>query len=1342
MSVPGPSQHHDKVLRRLTSHRGERVGEASHPGPSHHAGSAQDDPLADVDCVDVRDVQGVPRRLTPSFRALTAKFSWVANTWPERSFGRQCSTKSEALLAWLMLHGDKLADGEMMRVMVLWNLVADPAAETAGCSDLIGASTQHCVPSDVGTPSIFAIPTVVQAAEPALLTDEPNLPPTELDVEMSDTVADVAVDVAATTHAAGPAVASDHAAGSAEPMDPPAPPVISGSVACPFCPRYRTRGSTRGLIRHVNCAHAGRLFDARARALFCALERGLCPTGACGCLRSFGAGACSRCHSTEPPRALVEGDRVPSAALEGGDAVTPPPQRRPAEAEIPVGDLPDDFLERIRRLSSQTIVHIPVSFRSRAAKAMAATLLGVARGCARGNMLEQGRSKLLYGPVPRGFNTRTEMATRFSMWEDGLFSELLLRAEAQAAFRLEDRQRRRGGGVGDQRATRAKALARAGAYRRAVVSLTSEVALLSVDDQRSWAASLLPRSTRPLNVLATPAPESDDTARDSVSACSALVGVRFGALSAAGPSGARPEHVRDAIRSKPRAVANQLARAISLLHATAMSGRLAVHSRWILDSKLVFLRKKAGPAPRPIRVGELWRRIVAKKAAHGVRGDVKSVLLRARQFGVAIPGGADALVHFRTAVEEGLQADGGPALVLLDLDLKNAFPTFEWDAIREAVSALVPDIAAWTAWCHESPARVLLPSGEWVLVDRGAEQGDPLGSLYCGLTLVRVMGKVRARMDVGDAAFFDMWYMDDGQVLIDPGAADLFLQVLDEELNAVGASRGSGEGVKSVARLVGSEAACDEAGVGWITERIRDTCKLPGPNAQSVGILGVDIADGDAQFRETCGKVASTRAAIASVGDAATELILTRMCGDACKITHLLRAHGVNIPDDALKEFDDGLATALATSLAGPLHDEALCQATLGVRDGGLGVRQARHTLAPAALASRVQARPLVLHLANEMRDMDLAPAGIMQAFDAPALAAEDRLRSELSPAGLARLDGLLADARVRVATEFQALMSGRPPPPGATRVGRSEPGHSLVQLAGGEDPEWDHEAQGLQHELCCLVDAERGAALVASLEVQGRWSDVRRLRCLRDPSTSHDWLWSLNPVHGPIVPASDFALATRIRLGASLTDEPFVCPRCSHVVGRTAYHGLCCANPQATHGHYEVRDHLLNAVRLADPAASTEEPELIASRPALRPADIFSSAAIPGGMAALDVGITSPDATGAGADCTEAMWRQKRSHYADHAGELRAIGVTYVPMVLSCYGRWHAESAAALDRVMVQASRRLGIACHRPLLRRARAAIGVAVWRRAAAMVRACLPKPSREELALLFGEPADDVA
>ena len=45
------------------------------------------------------------------------------------------------------------------------------------------------------------------------------------------------------------------------------------------------------------------------------------------------------------------------------------------------------------------------------------------------------------------------------------------------------------------------------------------------------------------------------------------------------------------------------------------------------------------------------------------------------------------------------------------------------------------------------------------------------------------------------------------------------------------------------------------------------------------------------------------------------------------------------------------------------------------------------------------------------------------------------------------------------------------------------------------------------------------------------------------------------------------------------------------------------------------------------------------------------------------------------------------------------------------------------------------GFGDHRLLLRRALAGIGVQIWRRAAAMVRACLPSGSREAIALALG-------
>ena len=56
-------------------------------------------------------------------------------------------------------------------------------------------------------------------------------------------------------------------------------------------------------------------------------------------------------------------------------------------------------------------------------------------------------------------------------------------------------------------------------------------------------------------------------------------------------------------------------------------------------------------------------------------------------------------------------------------------------------------------------------------------------------------------------------------------------------------------------------------------------------------------------------------------------------------------------------------------------------------------------------------------------------------------------------------------------------------------------------------------------------------------------------------------------------------------------------------------------------------------------------------------------------------------------------------------------------------------------------AARRRGLGDHHLLLRRANVRIGVAIWRRAAAMVRSCLPQPSNEDVTMIFGlDPAAD--
>ena len=182
---------------------------------------------------------------------------------------------------------------------------------------------------------------------------------------------------------------------------------------------------------------------------------------------------------------------------------------------------------------------------------------------------------------------------------------------------------------------------------------------------------------------------------------------------------------------------------------------------------------------------------------------------------------------------------------------------------------------------------------------------------------------------------------------------------------------------------------------------------------------------------------------------------------------------------------------------------------------------------------------------------------------------------------------------------------------------------------------------------------------------------------------------------------------------------------------------------PEATKGHYAVRDERLPLAHLADPCTTVETARLIPSAPTLRPADIFTAAALPDRLAALDIGICSPDTAAAGADCCAAMFDRKRRDYGAHLHELEVRqGISYCPMVWSAWGRAHPEAARILETLARQAARRRGLRDHRLLLRRVRASIGVQLMRRAVGMVRGCMPYADHAEVQLLLGDPAETPA
>ena len=95
------------------------------------------------------------------------------------------------------------------------------------------------------------------------------------------------------------------------------------------------------------------------------------------------------------------------------------------------------------------------------------------------------------------------------------------------------------------------------------------------------------------------------------------------------------------------------------------------------------------------------------------------------------------------------------------------------------------------------------------------------------------------------ANFLDVWFMDDGQMVLEPNFMDTFLKILDDELANVGAARRVGPNVKSVARLVGSDAAVAEIEPAWANPYVANTCQLPSAN-NPCHVLGVDVGDANA----------------------------------------------------------------------------------------------------------------------------------------------------------------------------------------------------------------------------------------------------------------------------------------------------------------------------------------------------------------------------------------------------------------------------------------------------------------------------------------------------------------
>ena len=647
---------------------------------------------------------------------------------------------------------------------------------------------------------------------------------------------------------------------------------VNGFVQCPQCDAARF-SSARGLMAHFTAKHTGEAISSDGIRVLQLLDRAVCTVPQCGGINRVGSRRCNRCFKSAPLRALQDGDIIPGV-LTSGEPVSSQtaPARElasssnaPAQTQPATVQLPADWTERVRALPATSKLHVPVQFRARHAAAWNECLEGMAAKDATWCKLEEARTKLLLNHCPEGVSTAKELGERFAMWSQRKFEDLLSRAERQHLMRPTKTRKKRVDDDSDH-GRRANLMTQEGAYSKAIGALATDAVSFSPEDERRHATELLPCSSRSdAHSLLDPGRQrprpDDDTQASSTSMRDPdwehpLARVRFAPMIAPGPTGARAEHAQEAFSIRQQAIPRRLARSMRKVQLLAMSGDLPEEARWLTRTRLVLLKKKGSHKPRPVRIGEFLKSAVAKKVQKKAAPHLRTVFRSMHQWGVQMPGGTEALIHWRGAIEELAMSGAIEPVVALDLDLANMFCNIEWPEIRAAISKHFVEAAEWYEWDHQANEDVVLPCGDLHSINRGAGQGDVFGSSSSSLALgeriqehrQRHQEAVRQQINSETSLAVDEWYVDDGQAIVALRVADIWLRSVDMAIAAVGGHRASGSTCKSYARLLCTpEFAASNP--EWASDYIKSTCVVQAcaeaPKVLGVHVGGLAIVDRD-----------------------------------------------------------------------------------------------------------------------------------------------------------------------------------------------------------------------------------------------------------------------------------------------------------------------------------------------------------------------------------------------------------------------------------------------------------------------------------------------------------------
>ncbi len=169
----------------------------------------------------------------------------------------------------------------------------------------------------------------------------------------------------------------------------------------------------------------------------------------------------------------------------------------------------------------------------------------------------------------------------------------------------------------------------------------------------------------------------------------------------------------------------------------------------LLACRLIALDKN--PGVRPIGIGELPRRIIAKAALSVTRSDILDSA-GSTQLCAGQTAGAESAVH---AVRQCFQQEGTEAVLLVDAS--NAFNSHNRNAALHNIRFECPAISTILMNTYREPSELFI-DGEVIYSQEGTTQGDPLAMpMYAVATLPLIKRLPKSATQV--------WYADDGSAL-------------------------------------------------------------------------------------------------------------------------------------------------------------------------------------------------------------------------------------------------------------------------------------------------------------------------------------------------------------------------------------------------------------------------------------------------------------------------------------------------------------------------------------------------------------------------------------------------